>query len=87
MVGYLFVNWYQQSLAITILPLLGVLVALLMPESIFYLYGAGKFKQGKIELESLMKQTNADLTKLDELSAKLTDLSSTARVEIFPFLD
>ena len=81
LVGYLFVNWHHQSLTITVLPVIGIIVAFLMPESIFYLYGSGKFKQGKLELESLIKRTNGDLTKLDELSAKLADISSTGRFE------
>ena len=38
-------------------------------------------KQGKLELKSLIKRTNGDVTKLDELSAKLADISSTGRFE------
>ena len=78
LVGYLFPNWREQSLAITILPVLGFIVALIMPESIIYLYGAGKFNEGKKELKSLMQRANADVTQLEELSHKMETISSSS---------
>ena len=64
-----------MSLAITVLPAILFVFCFFFPKSIQFLYSTGKYDEGKVYLEKLMKNTKSDTSNLDKLALKLERIS------------
>ena len=71
-------DWKNQALLLSLYPLILLSLCFYLPKSLQFVYSNGKYDEGKLNLKRFMKKTRSDVSKLNELSSKLEQISSQA---------
>lgn len=71
-------DWKNQALLLSLYPFILLSLCFYLPKSLQFVYSNGKYDEGKLHLKRFMKKTGSDVSKLNELSSKLEQISSQA---------